>query len=408
MTQNAFSDVAAREGGRNWTVLISRKEPIYQRSGEIRSEFARDHGRILHSTAYRRLKHKTQVFFAPQNDHICTRIEHVNHVASVSATIAQYLGLNAELTGAIAIGHDLGHAPFGHHGEVILSEIAVEQLGYNFWHERNSLRFVDELETLADPTGYERNLNLSYAVRDGIICHCGEVDETALFPRREAIDLSEIGGPGQCAPYTWEGCVVKVSDKIAYLGRDIEDAMALRILNRNDLRELVRLVGDNLGLRLREVNNTALIHRFITDMCSSSSPDAGMCLSEESVRLMRTIREFSLNQIYQHARLNCYKEYARVVLKGIYSTLLNWYRDQNTLVEIRRHQRIYPLLTGVFADWVVKYTRIDPLLRKRRRYENAVVYDFEQEADYRKAIIDFMSGMTDNFAIRVFGQLTSF
>ena len=102
----------------------------------MRSEFERDYTRIIHSTAYRRLKHKTQVFFSPENDHICTRIEHVTHVESISYTIAKNLGLNTELTKAIAVAHDVGHSPFGHEGEKILSEISNKDLGISFWHEK--------------------------------------------------------------------------------------------------------------------------------------------------------------------------------------------------------------------------------------------------------------------------------
>lgn len=112
--RNLFESVAANFRHPNWEFMIARKSPLYARNNDIRSEFERDFTRILHSNAYRRLKHKTQVFFSPQNDHICTRIEHVNHVESVSYTIANYLGLNTELTRAIAVAHDLGHSPFGH------------------------------------------------------------------------------------------------------------------------------------------------------------------------------------------------------------------------------------------------------------------------------------------------------
>ncbi len=118
-----FQEVAVNEQNSRWNEAISRRREIYKRADDIRTEFSRDYNRILHSTAYRRLKHKTQVFFATGHDHICTRIEHVNHVASVSNTIANYLGLNIELTNAIAVGHDLGHAPFGHQGEDVLAEI---------------------------------------------------------------------------------------------------------------------------------------------------------------------------------------------------------------------------------------------------------------------------------------------
>jgi dGTPase len=145
---NKFQSVSTNPDNPNWEKCIARQESIYRRSNDIRSEFERDYTRILHSNGYRRLKTKTQVFFATKNDHICTRIEHVNHVASVSNTIAKHLGLNTELVNAIALGHDIGHAPFGHHGETVIRSLINENLtDGSFWHEKNSLFFIDSIET---------------------------------------------------------------------------------------------------------------------------------------------------------------------------------------------------------------------------------------------------------------------
>ena len=224
VNNNTFKDFAISENNPKWQESVQRLAPLLQKQFDIRSPFDRDITRIIHSSAYRRLKHKTQVFFATNNDHICTRIEHVNHVASISKTISKALGLNVSLAEAIALGHDLGHSPFGHHGERIIEKI-MEKHGFQkkFWHENNSLRFVDVIETLPNYSGFKENLNLTYAVRDGIVCHCGEVNENCIKPRNEAIDLNLIE-KGKQMPYTYEGCVVKISDKVAYLGRDIEDA----------------------------------------------------------------------------------------------------------------------------------------------------------------------------------------
>ena len=213
-----FSNVAMKED-KNCEIATVRQRELYSRNNDVRTEFGRDYTRILHCLAYRRLKHKTQVFFNTQNDHICTRMEHVSHVESVSYIIAKSLGLNYELTKSIAMGHDLGHAPFGHEGENVIKRIVKDNLGESFWHEKNGLRVVDKLELLQDNKGVLTNLNLTYAVRDGIICHCGEVDENGILPRKENIDLNTIRTPGEVQPFTWEGCVVKISDKIAYLGR---------------------------------------------------------------------------------------------------------------------------------------------------------------------------------------------
>ena len=258
---HSFAEVKASPERENWQKLTARRDALYEKPNDCRDPFERDYTRILHSLAYRRLKHKTQVFFNIENDHICTRMEHVSHVESVSATIAKDLGLNVELTRAIAIAHDLGHAPFGHQGERELSAISEKYLGQRFFHERNGLRFVDDLELLQDDYRVYRNLDLTYAVRDGIISHCGEVDENGLAPRAEYIDLiRDYTSVGQYQPYTWEGCVVKLSDKIAYVGRDIEDAIRLKFLTRENigvLTEMARVYNKNA------INTTVIIHNMI-------------------------------------------------------------------------------------------------------------------------------------------------
>jgi dGTPase len=150
VVEGKFYKVGIYEKNLKWAECIKRENVLYHRDSDIRSEFSRDYNRIIHSNAYRRLKHKTQVFFATRNDHICTRIEHVTHVASISYSIAKFLGLDTELTNAIAVGHDLGHAPFGHKGEEVLKKITEEKIEKTFWHEQNSLNFVDNIEVLLD------------------------------------------------------------------------------------------------------------------------------------------------------------------------------------------------------------------------------------------------------------------
>lgn len=272
MTRNLFSRYASDDNNPDWENHIERETQLYHRKSDIRSEYKRDYTRILHSLAYRRLKHKTQVFFNIDNDHICTRMEHVQHVESVSCTIAKFLGLNVDLTRAIAMGHDLGHAPFGHEGEVELTRIRKDFGMDRFWHERNSLRIIDNIELLEDDKSELKNLDLTYAVRDGIISHCGEVDENGIFPRKEKIDLDTFCEPGQFQAYTWEGCVVKVSDKIAYLGRDIEDAVRINFIGEKEIDELAK-ISQKYGVET--INTTVIIHNFITSICENSSASTG-------------------------------------------------------------------------------------------------------------------------------------
>lgn len=407
MERNLFKEVGVHEGNPKWDKGISRVQQLYKKTDDIRSEFARDYTRILHSKAYRRLKHKTQVFFATRNDHICTRIEHVTHVASVSYTIADFLGLNTELTNAIAIGHDLGHAPFGHAGETFLKGIVEREIGETFWHERNSLRFVDKCETLPDHNGIEHNLNLTYAVRDGIVCHCGEVDENSIFPREDALDLHSIEKSNQCAPFTWEACVVKIADKISYLGRDIEDARALKVLTIGEMKELVR-IGREFDAKVNEINTTLLMHDFIIDLCANSSPEKGIAFSAKHLSLINRLKEFNYDYIYKHERLTSYKRYAKLVIENIYDILINGYNGKNTIDGIARYREIYPVLVHTFSEWLQKYSDSGRGDSKTNKYQNEVLYNLENRNDYIQAIVDYISGMSDSFAIKVFNEITTF
>lgn len=410
METNKFKSVAAREGSSKWEKSITRESSLSKREHDIRSEFARDNNRILHSTAYRRLKRKTQVFFATDNDHICTRIEHVNHVSSVSHTIAMYLGLNTELTSAIAIGHDLGHAPFGHAGENYINKIAKKELGESFWHERNSLRLVDEIETLEDDSGKHINLGLTYAVRDGIICHCGEINENSLRPRDESIDLRTITKVNEHNPFTWEGCVVKISDKIAYLGRDIEDALTMRILTMTEKKELFKIIQQFGGKKIREINNTILIHKFIIDLCHNSSPEEGIKISEKNIQLMNLVKDFNYKNIYLHKRLDIFKKYAELIIQNLYQVLYDSFSNdtEKLLFHIKKSMDFYPILCKTFLEWLLKYGVPTEREKTGNIFNNSLIYDLTKEHDYKLAIIDFISGMTDNFAIKSFDETISF
>lgn len=411
MAKEQFKSVAAVPGNENWEKLISRKTELYTRPDDVRSPFARDYTRILHSQAYRRLKHKTQVFFNIDNDHICTRIEHVAHVESVSHTIAKTLGLNDELTKAIAMGHDLGHAPFGHQGEFIISELSEKYLNEKFWHEKNGMRFVDKIELLEDNYKKSKNLDLTYAVRDGIISHCGEVDENGLMPRKELMDLSEFTKAGQFQPATWEGCVVKISDKIAYIGRDIEDAINLGFLNDTTKKDLLKMARANDE---RVLNTTVIMHNLIIDICNNSSPEKGICLSPRFLEQLNTIKEFNYKHIYNHERLMPFKEYSRLVLNQIFHTLKKTYDGKNSWSLINEQKRYYPILMGSFDKWLAKYCFIDivpegELLNSALLCENEKIYKkLEDEKIYIQAILDFISGMTDRFAIKVFNELLNY
>ena len=388
--EGKFKEYSATPNNPNWEKIIKREKEIYKRENDMRSEFERDYTRILHCNAYRRLKHKTQVFFSPENDHVCTRIEHVMHVESVSYTIAKYFGLNTELTKAIATGHDIGHSPFGHAGERILSEISQKEIGENFWHERNGMEYVDKIELLQDMNQNWQNLNLTYAVRDGIISHCGEIDENCLRPREEYINLYDYEYPNQYAPYTWEGCVVKIADKISYLGRDIEDAITLGILDEK-LEELYKI------LKQKEViNNTVIINHLIGDLCENSSPEKGLCFSEGTFKMLKEIKEFNYKYIYKAERLKPSARYFNIIINEIYFTIKNNYG--------KKDKSVNPEVIESFEKWLSNYWN----LKRNDTNKNDVIFDMKNERDFCKAIIYYISGMTDNFAIETYNKIVGF
>ena len=398
-----FENYAATQKNPNWDNIIKRETPLYKRNNDIRDDFERDYTRIIHCNAYKRLKHKTQVFFSPENDHICTRIEHVTHVESISYTIAKYLGLNTELTKAISVAHDLGHSPFGHEGERILSEISKSDLGYPFWHEKNGLNFVDNIELLEDNNKYMQNLDLTYAVRDGIISHCGEIDENCIKPRCEFINLNDYTYPNEFAPYTWEACVVKIADKISYICRDIEDAITLGILDEHvdELFALLNITAEN-----EQINNTIIINNLIHDLCENSSPEKGLCFSKNSLELLDKIKEFNYKNIYSSKRIKPSTRYFSVVINEIYNLLKSAYNGKNTLENLTILNKTYPKLLYSFTEFIYNY--YDFGNRETSKLKNKVLFSINNEKDYYQAIVYYISGMTDNFAIESYNEIIHF
>ena len=383
---------AVKQGCERYEDLIKRQIARKKHSNEMRSEFMHDYNKILHSLAFRRLKHKTQVFFNPQNDHICTRMEHVQHVEAVSYTIADGLGLNTELTRAIALGHDVGHAPFGHLGEQILSKIAFDKLNIRFWHESNGLRFVDKIEYLEDSNGKKQNLNLTYAVRDGIISHCGEVDKNGIKPRNELFDLDNFSNAGQYEPCTFEGAVVKLSDKIAYLGRDIQDALMLGVIDKKLLNNLYDMIG-------KKVNTSSIMHDMIADVCKNSSYENGILLSDEKSDILNKIKAFNYRFIYASDRLKEYAEYAKFIISRVFNFLCSYYDGVNTLKRLKKDKERFDFVIVDFIDFIskrmfgAKNTLIKP-------YQ-----DLSSEILYYQAVLDYISGMTDGYIVKIFNEL---
>lgn len=343
------------------SVLMSR---VKSRVGEdVRSPYYRDTTAILHSSPFRRLKHKTQVFFAPSNDHICTRMEHVLHVASIATSICRAMGLNDELAWAIGIGHDLGHTPFGHIGERILSEI-MEKKGYTaFQHEINSLRVVDFLS----------HLNLTYAVRDGIVSHCGEHFMRSIEPDFTVKDMSNITTKIGIRPATWEGCVVRFSDQIAYLGRDFEDASRLGIIHPDDAPELCKKV---LGRTNGEIINT-----LVEDVITNSEKEGLISFSEPVYEAIKLMKDFNYRHIYLSPMLEGYETYFRRLINLIYEYLTDLFERNG--FEGSLYMKEGNMLSAGFYNYITE---------KKDAY-------LEHDGSMDRVVFDYIAGMSDNFCL---------
>ena len=261
----------------------------------IRTAFQRDRDRIVYSNAFRRLKHKTQVFLSPLGDHYRTRLTHTLEVSEIARTIARAMRLNEDLVEAIALGHDLGHTPFGHGGETALKEIYSE----SFSHNEQSLRVVDILSNKG------KGLNLTYEVRDGILKHSKGYGN--IMP----------GDPSEQA-YTIEGRVLRVSDIIAYLNHDLDDAIRSGVISSDQVPEsCLKIIGHSHSERARTM---------IEDVLSSSKViDDELCLhiSDKVYSAMKTLREFLYENVYRSPQVH--KEFvkAKKILSDLYSFFLN-------------------------------------------------------------------------------------
>ncbi|WP_079493109.1 deoxyguanosinetriphosphate triphosphohydrolase [Maledivibacter halophilus] len=259
----------------------SRGRDLPQNKCDIRTEFQRDRDRIIHSKAFRRLKHKTQVFLSPEGDHYRTRLTHTLEVAQISRTIARALRLNEDLTEAIALGHDLGHTPFGHCGEYVLNEIHES----GFKHNRQSLRVVEKLEK----RGYkEGGLNLTYEVKDGILNHTGKA-----------------------LPTTLEGQVVKISDRIAYINHDIDDAVRAMVLKEDWIPRDCTIY---LGSTHRDRINT-----MIRDVINESFDKDVILMSDEIHYYTEKLRNFMFEYVYLNKKAKKEEDKAQNVIIQLYN-----------------------------------------------------------------------------------------
>lgn len=293
---------------------------------ELRTVFQRDRDRIIHSKAFRRLKHKTQVFLSPEGDHYRTRLTHTLEVSQLSRTIARALWLNEDLTEAIALGHDLGHTPFGHCGEAILNDIHEG----GFTHREQGLRVVDLIET---HKAGERGLNLTLEVRDGILHHSGPEE-----------------------PFTLEGQIVRLCDRIAYVNHDIDDALRAKIITESDIpSEIIERFGETHSKRLNTMIKDVIHHSENSDRIRMS--DAGW-------EGLDALRSFMFQRVY-----------------------LNQEAKKDEAKAQRIVAELYHYYVGHGDQLPDEY------------------FELSQIVGAKEAVKDFVSGMTDRYAMTVYSEL---
>ncbi len=298
---------------------------------EIRTCYERDRDRIIHSKAFRRLKHKTQVFLAPRGDHYRTRLTHTLEVSQIARTIARALKLNEDLTEAISLGHDLGHTPFGHAGEEVLNTLLPE----GFKHNEQSLRVVDFLEKEG------QGLNLTLEVRDGILKHSKGMGPILCKDEKEK-------------PLTLEAEIVRISDVIAYVNHDIDDALRAGLIKVEDLpKEIVKVLGKTHAQR---------INTLVTSVIQATRENnyKMICIEEDKLSALLKLREFLFEKIY-------------------FSPIVR-----------QEFEKAKKILCSLFEFYLKNFEKVAYLIKAQER--------FPRESKER-LIADYISGMTDRYAL---------
>lgn len=339
----------------------TRRTPGNKLEDDYRQAFSVDADRILHSLAYARYIDKTQVFYLVKNDHITHRVLHVQLVSKIARTIGRFLGLNEDLLEAIALGHDIGHTPFGHDGERFLSNICKQNgIGY-FHHNLQSVQFLDKVERKG------RGWNLCLQTLDGILCHDGEIHNERLLPATgktfESLD-AEIAAKKSdpqttLIPMTPEGCLVRMADTVSYIGRDIEDAIRLGLIRREDLPdESVTLLGNTNG---------TIVFNLVTDIIRNSYQKPYIAFSPEVSEALRQLKMFNLEHIYLNSRIKRHTQQIEKLFGRLFETYLE---------DIRKHRKP----SAIFGQFMKDMT--DEYIQCHRPAE---------------IVRDFISGMTDQY-----------
>ena len=358
----------------NLSPYATKDEEAYRfleiNDNDFRTPYYRDADRIVYSLSYTRYMDKTQVFSLFDNDNISKRMTHVQMVSKIARTLGRALRLNEDLIEAAALGHDIGHVPFGHTGERILNKISLENDEGYFNHNIQSVRTLSVLEKNG------RGLNLTLQVLDGIMCHNGELELKEYRPRKKTKEefLEEYKKSyedptinTQLVPMTLEGCVVRISDIIAYIGRDVEDAVRMGVITMD---EIPKEILDVLGTR-----NTEIINTINVDLLEHSMGKDYICLSDKVFNAIKSLKRFNNEHIYSKANTKEQIDYYEKVFRTVFDHCLEDVKNKNT------EGRIYKIFLN---DMIDEYK--------------------ENTSDARK-VIDYITGMTDDFIVSEYEKI---
>ena len=337
---------------------------------DIRPSFFHDSDRIIHSYCYSRYIDKTQVFYLVENDHITHRVLHVQLVSKIARTIGRFLNLNEDLIEAISLGHDVGHTPFGHDGERIISGFLQEQGEGVFEHNVQSFRLFHDLEA------YGKGLNLTAQVLDGIICHNGEILQNSYgcdrnkTPKRLLTEYREsLKGnfkSKDMVPMTLEGCVMRISDVIAYIGRDIEDAIILKLVKREDIpHEITEVLGNR---------NAEIVNTLITDLVNNSIDKDSLAFSPDVFEALDQLKKWNYENIYHNPKKSSQDE----KIKSMFQAVL-----EECLEEIDTNKKV----TGI------------------NHWFNSMGTEYKETTSKPRIVADYVSGMTDDYLMNAYKEI---
>lgn len=344
---------------------LSRRAVRRKEEGNIlmghRQNFSLDTDRILHSLAYSRYIDKTQVFYLIKNDHITHRVLHVQLVSKIGRTVGRLLRLNEDLVEAIALAHDIGHTPFGHDGERFLSEVSKAHGFGPFFHNVQSVRFLEKIERKG------KGCNLTLQVLDGILCHDGEVHSQALKPKMDKdfqifdteMREKEKNPSMDILPMSLEGCVVRIADTISYIGRDIEDAIRLGLIDRSELPEdSCRILGDTNG---------TIVYTLVEDLVTHSLDKPYACFSPEVGEALKGMKQFNRDRIYMSEKVKQQTKKIKLMFEMLFEKYLDDLQKGNEDSDVQRE------------------------------FLEGMTLEYREKTSPTEIVRDFIAGMTDEY-----------